>query len=191
MHGKPENLLIDGNGNIKLCDFGWCGKIDEARFLFKIIIKLFILCPRSTFCGTLDYLSPEILEHANQDEKTDIWCLGILLYELVLGYPPFVSKNLQDKLVELKFMKVTFSPKFDLTEEFMELITQLLKKKSNERPFITEIFSHPWMIMYANKLQIDISKYLELSQNSEFRPSTLKQSINSESKNGGKLEFKI
>ena len=71
---KPENLLLDKRGNIKLCDFGWSAKEQDVR---------------NTFCGTLDYMAPEMLEKGKYDHRVDIWSLGILLFELLHGVAPF------------------------------------------------------------------------------------------------------
>lgn len=73
---KPENLLINAKGDIKLCDFGWSAEVLSKDY-------------RTTFCGTVDYLPPEMILNLPHDYKVDVWCLGILLYELIHGYPPF------------------------------------------------------------------------------------------------------
>lgn len=71
---KPENILLGSKFQVKLCDFGW--SIGD-------VIK------RKTFCGTYEYMAPEILEKKQYDEKVDIWSLGILLYELFHNKSPF------------------------------------------------------------------------------------------------------
>jgi len=72
---KPENILIDENNNIKLCDFGWCVELSMGN--------------RVTFCGTYEYMAPEIIKEKPYNQGIDIWSLGILLYELIHGYSPF------------------------------------------------------------------------------------------------------
>ena len=67
---KPENLLLDQNYNIKLCDFGWACFLDQAN-------------PRQSVCGTFEYMSPEVAENKGHNKKTDIWSLGVLLFELI------------------------------------------------------------------------------------------------------------
>lgn len=67
--------------NIKLCDFGWSALQSKAR---------------KTFCGTYEYMAPEIFENFKYDFKVDIWSLGILLFELIHGYSPFRGKSLFD-----------------------------------------------------------------------------------------------
>lgn len=69
---KPENILLDENFNVKLCDFGWSCYLDDDDY-------------RNTICGTYEYMSPEILEKKKHTNKVDIWCLGILLYEMLHG----------------------------------------------------------------------------------------------------------
>jgi serine/threonine protein kinase len=72
---QPENLLLDDDLNIKLCDFGWATSQ--------------INCMRSTFCGTYEYMAPEMVLENRYDYRIDIWALGVLLYELVHGKAPF------------------------------------------------------------------------------------------------------
>lgn len=80
---KPENILLDQNLNVKLCDFGWCVGLHEHSF-------------RKTRAGTYAYMSPESLNGELQDEKTDIWSLGIFLYELFVGKEPYTADNFKD-----------------------------------------------------------------------------------------------
>lgn len=77
---KPENLLLDNEGNIKLCDFGWSAEAISNQ-------------KRTTFCGTIDYMSPEMIKNEPHDHTLDIWCLGVLLYELIHGDAPFKGSN--------------------------------------------------------------------------------------------------
>ena len=72
---KPENLLLDEKNNIKLCDFGWCAELNLGN--------------RVTFCGTFEYMAPEIVNELPYNSSIDIWSLGVLLYELLHGYSPF------------------------------------------------------------------------------------------------------
>ena len=76
---KPENLLIDECNNVKLCDFGWCVKLDDQ--------------PRNTFCGTYEYMAPEVVKEDPYSKAIDVWSLGVLLYEILHGYSPFRVYN--------------------------------------------------------------------------------------------------
>jgi serine/threonine protein kinase len=77
---KPENILFDRNGYIKLADFG----------LAKITDPLGPNDPNS-FCGTPEYLSPEMIEGTGHDHTLDWWALGILIYEMIIGIPAFFN----------------------------------------------------------------------------------------------------
>lgn len=88
---KPENILLDNKFNAKLCDFGW--------YWFKLgVLKILIwkgnnFYLRNTFCGTYEYMSPEVAAKENYNENVDVWSLGILLYELLHGYTPFYDND--------------------------------------------------------------------------------------------------
>jgi serine/threonine protein kinase len=77
---KPENVLFHKNGYLLLADFGLATKVDEDKLA-------------SSFCGTAEYLSPEMLNEEGHDHTVDWWTLGILLYEMLVGIPPFFHKN--------------------------------------------------------------------------------------------------
>jgi len=87
MHGKhvihrdikPENLLLGYKGEIKLADFGWSVHAPSSR--------------RTTLCGTLDYLPPEMIENKEHDHSVDNWSLGVLAYEFLCGAPPFEAEG--------------------------------------------------------------------------------------------------
>ena len=72
---KPENLLVGIAGELKIADFGWSVHAPSNR--------------RTTLCGTLDYLPPEMVEHKPHTAAVDLWALGVLCYEFLSGCPPF------------------------------------------------------------------------------------------------------
>lgn len=78
---KPENILFEENFDCKLCDFGWS--------TFNCNLK-------NSICGTFEYMCPEIILYKQQTNKIDVWSLGILLYEMLHGYPPYQANNLQN-----------------------------------------------------------------------------------------------
>lgn len=81
---KPENLLLGIKGELKIGDFGWSVHAPGNR--------------RTTLCGTLDYLPPEMVEGKTHSEKVDYWALGVLTYEFICGAPPFEDLNGQNGL---------------------------------------------------------------------------------------------
>ncbi|XP_014021804.1 serine/threonine-protein kinase Sgk2 isoform X1 [Salmo salar] len=81
---KPENVLLDSEGHVVLTDFGLCKEgIDPES-------------TTSTFCGTPEYLAPEVLKQQPYDHTVDWWCLGTVLYEMIYGLPPFYSQDMSE-----------------------------------------------------------------------------------------------
>jgi len=74
---KPENVLMDDRGYVKLSDFGLSKEADQS----------------STFCGTTDYMAPEMISGMGHDKNLDWWMLGVLVYEMITGKPPFMASN--------------------------------------------------------------------------------------------------
>lgn len=129
---KPENILLSTDNNIKLSDFGW-----SVRVAPDAVSK------RLTICGTLDYLPPEMIESSEHDFSVDIWSLGILCYELLVGKPPFeeIDKNSTYKRIAKVDLKI---PSF-VSSDASDLIYKLLQKNPKKRLPLNEIMNHPWI----------------------------------------------
>jgi serine/threonine protein kinase len=126
---KPENLLLDENSRIKLADFGWSNfKSDETN--------------RVTYCGTPEYLSPEMVRKQGHDTNVDIWSLGVLLFELLAGHAPFSGTNQEELFNNIRKLKINWPSDFPPLAK--NLITKILKLNPLERITIDEILSHAW-----------------------------------------------
>ena len=127
---KPENILLDSKLNAKICDFGWSVLLNEKA-------------TRTTFCGTYEYMAPEILNSQSYDLSVDIWSLGILLYEIFHLKTPFNGGNfVQVYLKILSNTPIEFKP--DLDPLVVDLITRLLKRDPRERMQASDILQHPF-----------------------------------------------
>lgn len=93
---KPENILIDIDGHVKLSDFGLAKQVPSLQSL------------NETFCGSAEYLSPEMLNSKPHDFTVDFYTLGCLIYEMVTGFPPFYSRDRQRMNRGIKFNEPEF-----------------------------------------------------------------------------------
>jgi serine/threonine protein kinase len=126
---KPENLLLGKNGEIKLADFGWSTHAPSSR--------------RTTMCGTLDYLPPEIVKRQVHDEKVDIWSLGILLYEFLVGQPPFEAASHEATYERITSVDLVF-PTY-VRHDAQDLIQKLLVRDPNKRITLEALKTHKWI----------------------------------------------
>ncbi|XP_063883229.1 uncharacterized protein LOC135112617 isoform X2 [Scylla paramamosain] len=131
---KPENILIAANGQLKIADFGWSVWSPNER--------------RTTLCGTLDYLPPEMIEGCKYDEKVDIWSLGVLCYEFVCGKPSFEAAKKSETFKRIARVDIRF-PQF-LTDEVVDLICKLLRYNPKERLSLDAVMDHPWIKKHYN-----------------------------------------
>ena len=147
---KPENILIGENDVLKLCDFGWAKELNVNK--------------RATFCGTMEYMAPEIVGSEMYDFSVDIWSLGILLYELIMGHSPFRSKSKKDRNIMIKIKKhdLVFDKDKNISKECIDLINRLLDVNPETRLKIKDIFEHPFILANENKI-----KNNKISQNKE------------------------
>jgi len=125
---KPENLLITEDKLLKLCDFGCCARFNDKAKL--------------NFCGTIEYMAPEVLRREMCDEKADIWSLGILLYEMLHGRAPYQGRREKSTIRQILHSKPFFGR---ISEDAKELIEKLLNSDPNKRPEVWEIFNSPWV----------------------------------------------
>ena len=173
---KPENILLYENNVIKLCDFGWCVKLEGHQ--------------RGTFCGTTEYMSPELVNHQGYGKEIDVWSLGILLYEMIHGYSPFRPNkpkfNEKDVMENIKNHNLIFGK--TVSNECKVLIYHLLDPDINKRYTVEDIYNSEFVKKYE-KMRYDfpdnnlIQLYnKKLNQNSE-------QNINNIIRNDENINF--
>ena len=126
---KPENILLDVDGVVKLADFGWSNYFDDDN-------------RRLTYCGTPEYLAPEMIKQSGHDKSLDVWNLGVLLFELLTGSPPFEGKSQQELFNNILALKIRWPKGFNGIAK--DLISKLLKIEPKHRMPVGEIVNHPW-----------------------------------------------
>ena len=137
---KPENILMFENNIVKLCDFGWCVKLDGKQ--------------RGTFCGTTEYMSPELVNRSGYGKEIDVWSLGVLLYEMIHGYSPFrpnkINFDEQDVMENIINHNINFDK--NISEECKNLIYGLLEPNINNRYKVEDIYNSEFVKKYEQIL---------------------------------------
>nr|XP_046161359.1 ribosomal protein S6 kinase beta-1-like isoform X1 [Oncorhynchus gorbuscha] len=147
---KPENIMLNNNGHIKLTDFGLCKESIHDGTVTH------------TFCGTIEYMAPEILMRSGHNRAVDWWSLGALMYDMLTGAPPFTGENRKKTIDKILKCKLNLPPY--LTQEARDLLKKLLKRNASLRlgagpGDASEIQSHPffrhikWDELLARKVE--------------------------------------
>ena len=130
---KPENVVLDQNMVGKLTDFGW------SNYMHGDI-------KRTTICGTPVYLAPEIISGRGHDEKVDIWCIGVLMFELITGFAPFQGNDVQTVKYNISRLKIAWPRGMD--RDAADLISKILKYNPYERISLEQMLLHPFFTKY-------------------------------------------
>jgi protein-serine/threonine kinase len=118
---KPENILLDANGHVALCDFG----LSKANLTKNDTTN--------TFCGTTEYLAPEVLlDEQGYTKMVDFWSLGVLVFEMCCGWSPFYAEDTQQMYKNIAFGKVRF-PRDTLSPEGRSFVKGLLNRNPRHR----------------------------------------------------------
>jgi len=128
---KPQNILISANGIVKLCDFGF------ARAMSNNTVVL------TSLKGTPLYMAPEIVQELPYNETVDLWSLGVILYELFHGKPPFYTNNLYS-LIQLIVKDPVKFPE-NMSPDFKSFLKGLLNKAPSERLSWPELLNHAFI----------------------------------------------
>uniref|UniRef100_A0A672H538 Ribosomal protein S6 kinase n=1 Tax=Salarias fasciatus TaxID=181472 RepID=A0A672H538_SALFA len=116
---KPENIMLNSQGHVKLTDFGLCKESIHDGTVTH------------TFCGTIEYMAPEILMRSGHNRAVDWWSLGALMYDMLTGAPPFTGENRKKTIDKILKCKLSLPPY--LTQEARDLLKRLLKRNASSR----------------------------------------------------------
>ena len=146
---KPQNILLTDDYNIQITDFGLARKFNKD-FMFN------------TLCGSPMYMAPEIINRRDYNNKSDLWSVGIIMYEMLHGYTPFKVTNFFDLIRYINKNQITIN--ITISEECENLLLGLLQQNVNKRIEWVSFFNHKWFI--ENELLKEENNLLNISLNS-------------------------
>ncbi|XP_030599852.1 ribosomal protein S6 kinase beta-1 [Archocentrus centrarchus] len=155
---KPENIMLNSQGHVKLTDFGLCKESIHDGTVTH------------TFCGTIEYMAPEILMRSGHNRAVDWWSLGALMYDMLTGAPPFTGENRKKTIDKILKCKLSLPPY--LTQEARDLLKRLLKRNASSRlgagaGDAAEVQAHPffrhinWEDLLARKVEPPFKPFLQ------------------------------
>eukprot|EP01084_Bolivina_argentea_P217201 368838_1 len=132
---KPQNLLLSSDSidaTLKIADFGFARVLTEATMT-------------DTLCGSPQYMAPEIMQGRQYDAKADLWSVGMILYECVVGKTPFRGRNQMELLRNIMVRPLTIPSSLDISPGCKSIVKMLLKAGPELRCSYEEFFSHKWI----------------------------------------------
>lgn len=128
---KPENLLLGNESELKIADFGWSVHAPQSD--------------RTTLCGTMDYLPPEMITGKPHAATVDLWSLGVLCYEMLVGYAPFAAPNISEEDTFKRILNAKYSTPGSVSLAAKHLISSLLVVNPANRMPLVNVLEHPWI----------------------------------------------
>ncbi|CAD8088031.1 unnamed protein product [Paramecium primaurelia] len=172
---KPENILLDIDGYIKLSDFG-LSKPNMSKD--KVTYS---------FCGSPEYMSPEMVSKRGHNHLLDCYSLGAVLYEFIYGYPPYYDQKLQNILNSIQYDKLEFPEHIKISDQLKNLLMNLLAKDQNQRlgrkNGIEDVLNHQWINNF------NYTALYKKQLNIHYKPQPLQTNYNVAEFSKGDREF--
>jgi len=163
---KPENLLLmseSDDSDIKIADFGFAKKVKDPNSL-------------TTQCGTPGYVAPEILEGKAYDTQADMWSLGVIVYILLGGYPPFIEQNQRELFRKIRKGQYEFHAEYwgQVSDDAKNLIKKLLTVNPTKRYDAIGAMKNNWIGADASKLAgqdlgVNLEQFKKFNAKRKFR----------------------
>lgn len=134
---KPENLLLGHDNELKIADFGWSVHSPQSM--------------RTTICGTMDYLPPEMIRGQQHNASVDLWSLGVLCYEMLVGYAPFHGTNTDgtdQTMFNISAAKYTVPA--TISGAAKHLMSRLMVVNPTGRIPLNQVMVHPWILAHTS-----------------------------------------
>jgi len=157
---KLGNLLLDDNMDLKIADFGLAAMIQHEGERKK------------TICGTPNYIAPEVLFDSGKGHsyEVDIWSLGVIMYTLLVGKPPFQTREVEAIYKKIKENNYSFPADLIISDNAKQLISQILDKVPENRPTLEEMRRHPFLTTQPIPKSIPKSAFTSIPEFHEERP---------------------
>jgi len=155
---KPQNIMMIDKKTIKLTDFGFAKNFQSDEETMA-----------QTICGSPIYMAPEIIKCNQYSIKTDLWSIGVILYEMVIGRPPYKAHNHLELIHKIDKEPIYFPIAILVSHECRELINGLLQKDPNKRISWKTFFAHPWF----SKIDQELLEENDKDETSGFNLSEL------------------
>jgi len=137
---KTGNVLLNHELKVKICDFGLAVKLDHDAEMVN------------ESCGTPNYIAPEILDKEPYSYPVDIWSLGVILYTLVIGRPPFETDAVKTTCSRIRNVIYYFPTRVQVSGEFKNLVQAILKRR--DRSTLDDMINHPFFQNTPNELPL-------------------------------------
>jgi serine/threonine protein kinase len=128
---KPQNILVSDSNILKICDFGFARHFTNNMMF-------------ATICGSPLYMAPEIINKKQYSNKSDLWSLGIIIYEMIYGEVPYKASNFIDLVNKINKYTIFFPKSTEISDNCLDLIKKLLTKDAYKRIEWNDFLNHKW-----------------------------------------------
>lgn len=129
---KPQNILVSNENILKITDFGFARYVENQNTLIN------------TMCGSPLYMAPEILKRNNYNNLSDLWSVGLIIYQMLVGYLPFNGKNFIELINNIKRKELVFPKNIKISDMSKNLVELLVVKDPKNRCTWETFFYHDW-----------------------------------------------
>jgi len=178
---KPQNILLDDNFNLIITDFGLAKHFQTNEML-------------ETLCGSPLYMAPEIMKKENYSIQSDLWSLGVILYQMLYGKLPYFSRSIILLNKEINTKSVKYDSIYKISDDCIDLIRSMLVKDPKDRISWDAFFNNKWfsndelLVHQNNLMEISISNYSFMKNNMSSNESQFNSFIYKSIKNKDKIE---